>query len=119
MAEMSLPQWGLKTKKALDELAREAVTDLAETANANAPIRTGKLRRSMSTAINDQPFEPGTAAIAKGRVGDEFWIGWLAPYAHIVEYGSRLMTPRQYAGRAIMQWRDIVGKTANRIRNRK
>ena len=107
------------TKLKLDDLARDAVDDLADTASAGVPVRSGRLKRSLVSALNDGELQPGKAAIATGQAGDIFFVGWKAFYAIFVARGSGRGPARMFASIAAEQWDAIVTRNADRIRNRR
>ena len=107
------------TKLRLDDLARDSVDDLVDAAQINVPFRSGRLKRSLVTAIGDGQLQPGKSAIATGQAGDIFFIGWKIFYALFVERGSGHGPARMFAARAVEQWGAIVQRNADRIRNRR
>lgn len=66
---------------------QRAVNRIVARAKANAPVRTGRLRRSIAGRVEDN-----------GRRGV---IRPSAPYWPYVEFGTRYMQPRYYIRRAV------------------
>ena len=107
----------LKTKAQLDELVRSSVIDVAQDAQMNVPVKTGRLKKSLVSSVNGAPLEPGLDAILRGEAGDYFDVGWTMFYAPFVERGTRGAPARMFLGLAVERWDMIVARNADIIRN--
>lgn len=74
-------------------------------AQALAPERTGKYKRSMSYAVNETKLE-GALSAGIYKPGDPNY----SPQAHIIEFGSHKMAPLAPLRKAAEQSRSAMGE---------
>jgi len=68
-----------------------------------APVRTGRYRRSLGYALNEQKLEAGLYSGGKA-----------APHAHLVEWGSHKMPPHGTMRKAAELAREEMGRVIAR-----
>ena len=76
-----------RLKRGVNDKLREAGNLIRERAKNLAPVRTGRLRSSIFSQVEDWTLEVGTNA----------------PYARYVEFGTRWIRPRYFMLRAIQE----------------
>lgn len=76
-----------RLKRGVNDKLREAGNLIKERAKNLAPVRTGRLRSSIFSQVEDWTLEVGTNA----------------PYARYVEFGTRWIRPRYFMLRAIQE----------------
>ena len=118
--------WRLDTEAKLERCAKISAGVLADAAQANAPRRTGKLRRSLRVQVGaDAAPDPNVRkALDSYRLGDRITFTWTAFYAWIQEKGGRTTRGKKIGGkrfveRASKQWPAIVARVAERISREK
>ena len=117
----AIREWRLETEDKLERLVKVSTATVGDAAQANAPKRSGRLRRSRRTEVGDGSPEPDLqAALKRYTLGDRIVITWRAFYAHIQERGGRsrrgrAIVGKRYVERAARQWPNIVREVAKRL----
>jgi len=122
-AEVS--DWAAKTIVAQTDVLHESLRVLDATVAEKTPTVTGNLRNSRALSTLGAPSvqfrrknkfpDPSDAidnAIAGVEVGQTAWLGFRAPYAHIVE------RKHAFLRLAAQRWKQIVDEAARTVRSR-
>lgn len=91
--------------RALDELGRLVQVHLHDGITAGTPVRTGRLKRSMTlgSGSEDQQLRH---TVEKAKI--DHTLTTTVPYAKFVEYGTIKMRPRSMIRNATSRAREIV-----------
>jgi len=120
----AVTDWAKKTEHQQAEVLHESLRQLDKEVEANVPVLTGNLKnsRAISTlapvAIDwkvkkfREPDDAINNAIAGVEVGATAWLGFRAPYAHIIE------EKYAYLRLAAQRWQQVVNEAARIVKAR-
>lgn len=118
----AVANWTKKTEEQQAEVLHESIRRLDAEVVENVPVLTGNLRDSRavsalapiaidwSTKKFRNPDDAINNAIAGVEVGATAWLGFRAPYAHIIEEKYAFLRL------AAQRWRQVVDEAARIVR---
>ena len=112
----------IDTTEKMERVVKISTVVVFDAATANAPRRSGRLRRSIRTKVGkDQPVAGHPSkALEFFRLGERIRVFWTSHYAHIQERGGksrrgRRIVGKRFVARAVKQWPAIVARVAERV----
>ncbi|MCH9665265.1 MAG: hypothetical protein K0U41_05395 [Gammaproteobacteria bacterium] len=107
-----------------ERVYRDSIIDISIEANlpttqgGRMPVVTGKLRESICATSDAGSFTGSTgftAAITQASPLSSIRVGWNAPYATAVEFGTGSTSPRAFARGATLGWQATVELNARKV----
>lgn len=110
-----------KANEAARSVVAETVGDLGDVAQKNVPVRSGKLKRSLTaqTGIEGEVVKGQLAHRAikpRIKLGDVVRVRWPKFYARFVEKGTGHSRARPFVQPAVDQFQSIVTKAVERVK---
>ena len=110
-----------KANEAARAVVAETVGDLGDVAQSHVPVRSGKLKRSLSaqSGLEGEAVRGQLAHRAikpKIKLGDTVRLRWGRFYAPFVEKGTKHSRAKPFVQPAVDQFQGIVAKAVERVR---
>ena len=116
----ALKGFGIKGKRQILRVAKEATSEAGNRIIARTPVDTGFARAGWFPTVNGQPGLGQGAVVAEVsfsglKIGDRLGLASNVEYIVGLEYGHSAQAPEGMVRVTVMQWQAIVAEVATRV----